>query len=655
MFMMTRPVGKMSSNKIEDVALVQAALKQIRGSNGRPLWPGAIDGKNTQRDIDSLAAAIAGFESKANLRITGTLPNSGNAFNALGRTLPTNYKDMHGIPGTNIVAGHVARKRPKPDGGASALALPEALAADLLTLMGRLEKALNYLPTVRAGGADANGHDKVTVDLGLRFLDPQGRIPGKTAPVPTVIKTVVDTAVGGSRHFKLSQRQGAQLMLASTEVTSFPASQLAAGSNAWPVFTGSVGENGRNANHDVAALQAALANIVAPGGSKPFWEGRVDGTASDALYEALSALQAAAGLDEIGTLKPGDATVKALSALLPSEFKGLRGVREMAAALVDETSVHPSTAIDVLPEPLQKALRPVAKGVEQRFGVPLLVRGQPSEAFGHVTLTVTLGDDRFVSERGRILPPFQVPPAARDALRDLLVRYAPLKLASDGPPGKLILTGPAATLATAKGANIGAKVDVVAVYGTNSFLVGRPLREPPLDRVAGHLFIVTGARYFGDADATVYSFGRTDVELSRHFLLPETEEELLGPNRELMMGRVDNDTDNDYSKGTHGADVAFWEGLASRPEGDTAGEIPPEVVPIFGDETEIRWLSENVVVSWPYDPVPLFDNTANSNSAGLAVAMRASRSGDIALPQGPGPLDYPGAENWHLVEFGAMP
>ena len=94
--------------------MVQAALKQIRGSNGRPLWPGPIDGKNGTRDIDSLSAAIAGFESKANLRITGTMPNSGNAFNALGRALPTSYKDMHGIPGTNIVAGHVAAKDPTP-------------------------------------------------------------------------------------------------------------------------------------------------------------------------------------------------------------------------------------------------------------------------------------------------------------------------------------------------------------------------------------------------------------------------------------------------------------------------------------------------------------------------------------------------------------
>ncbi len=44
MLKMTRPVGKMSSNKIEDVTLVQAALKQVKGRNGRPLWPGPIDG-----------------------------------------------------------------------------------------------------------------------------------------------------------------------------------------------------------------------------------------------------------------------------------------------------------------------------------------------------------------------------------------------------------------------------------------------------------------------------------------------------------------------------------------------------------------------------------------------------------------------------------
>ncbi len=178
----------------------------------------------------------------------------------------------------------------------------------------------------------------VTVELGLRFLDPQGRIPGKTAPVPGVIKTLVDTAVGGSQRFKLSQMQGAQLTLVSTDTLSFPAARLASGSTSWPIFTGSVGKGGANAVHDIAVLQAALANIDMPGTSQPFWEGGVDGRASSALNEALATFQIAAGLDPTGTLDPGDASVKALSGLLPSEFKGLRGVRGLEIASVDRAS-----------------------------------------------------------------------------------------------------------------------------------------------------------------------------------------------------------------------------------------------------------------------------------------------------------------------------
>jgi len=51
----------------------------------------------------------------------------------------------------------------------------------------------------------------------------------------------------------------------------FPAASLAGGSNAWPLFTGNVGKGGGNAIHDIACLQAALANVQIPGTSNAFW------------------------------------------------------------------------------------------------------------------------------------------------------------------------------------------------------------------------------------------------------------------------------------------------------------------------------------------------------------------------------------------------
>ncbi len=648
MFMMTRPVGEMSSNKIEDVALVQAALKQIRGRNGRPLWPGPIDGKTGTRDIDSLSAAIAGFESKANLRLTGTLANSGNAFNALGRGLPTNYKDMHGVPGTNIVAGHVARKRPKPDGGVSELALPEALAADLLALVRRLEKALNYLPTVRADGADANGHDKVTVDLGLRFLDPQGRIPGKTAPVPQVIQRLVDTAVGGSQRFKLSQMQGAQLTLVSTDTQSFPAARLAGGSNAWPVFTGSVGKGGGNAIHDVAALQAALANITTPGASDPFWEGKVDGRASNDLNAALSAFQAAAGLDATGTVKPGDASVKALSALLPSELKGLRGVRGMPLAYIDRQVGPAAVPLAQVPEDLRVPLTRLAATVEQRFGLALTLRAMPREVFNDIKIEMSLGHGAFLDASGNALPALETPTPTRDALVDILAEYPPLALDRDAPPGRLVLRLPRAAVGDIEHVNN----DVFALYDTASFLVGRPLGFPAGEYIGGHLFIVAGARYIGDPEASVYSYARTGTVLRR---LESTLYMLKGTRIEIpqkLLGRVDDEFKDDWSETTHRDDVAFWESLAEAGNANKKWPLPAEVSPIYAEATEVRWLAENLVMDQAYALLVVSDLVANSNSAAQAIANQANTRGEVPLPESPGIVGYLGAGNWDLINFG---
>jgi hypothetical protein len=248
MIILTGSVGKGGLNRVHDVAVVQAALKQIKGSNGRPLWPGAIDGKNTQRDIDSLSAAIAGFESKINRRISGVIAPGGDS-NALSGMSPNNYKDMHGVPGTNIVAGHVARRTPKPDGGVEALALPDDYKDDLARIVSKLKDALNWLPTVRLGPTDAQGRCEVTVDLGARFLDAQGRVPSKSATLPPAVAKVVAQALSQPGRFSPPSRLTYALTLKSREPLCFPPAKLAGGSNAWPLFNGSSPASG-SAIHD---------------------------------------------------------------------------------------------------------------------------------------------------------------------------------------------------------------------------------------------------------------------------------------------------------------------------------------------------------------------------------------------------------------------
>jgi len=440
MIILSGSVGKRGVNRVHDVAVVQAALKQIKGSNGRPLWPGPITGKASE---ESLGAAIAGFESRINRRISGVIAPGGEA-NALSGMLPNTYKDMHGVPGTNVVAGHVARRTPKPDGGVEALALPEEYKDDLTRIVSKLKDALNWLPTVRLGPEDAQGRCEVTVDLGLRFLDAHGRIGHKTAPLPGAVGSEVARALGSPGHFSPPSRLSCTLPLKSREPLCFPAAKLAGGSNAWPLFTGNVGKSGGNAIHDVACLQAALANIEMPGTSSAFWTDGIDGKASSGLTDALTIFQRATGLDETGTLSPGDATEKALSALLPSEFKGLRGVRGLAAAKVGQDVGRGGTLISTLPEPLPAVLEPLDAALRANHGIGLVVRERPVPIVGRVQLHVTLGGGRYLDEHGSLMAADDAPPAVHAALAALLGRGKRIQLypkAHGGGPIVLSLGG----------------------------------------------------------------------------------------------------------------------------------------------------------------------------------------------------------------------
>jgi hypothetical protein len=436
MLILSGSVGKRSLNRVHDVAVVQAALKQIRGRNGRPLWPGAITGKASE---ESLSAAIAGFESKINRRISGVIAPGGDA-NALSGMLPNNYKDMHGVPGTDIVAGHVARRTPKPDGGVEALALPDEYKDALDRIVTRLKDALNWLPTVRLGPIDAQGRCEVTVDLGLRFLDAHGRIGHKTAPLPGAVASEVARALGQPGRFSPPSRLSCTLPLKSREPLCFPPAQLAGGSNAWPLFTGNVGKGGGNAIQDVACLQAALANVQMPGTPNAFWTNGIDGKASNSLNDALTTFQRAAGLDETGGLKPGDATVKALSALLPSEFKGLRGVRGIATAKVGDDGGRGGVLVDALPEHLRSVLAPVDAELRKQHSIGLVLREKPWAIVNRVQINASLGGGHYLDERARLMADEAAPPAVHAAIKAVLGREKRVQLDPNASGGLIVLS-----------------------------------------------------------------------------------------------------------------------------------------------------------------------------------------------------------------------
>ena len=154
------------------------------------------------------------------------------------------------------------------------------------------------------------------------------------------------------------------------------------------------------------------------------------------------------------------------------------------------------------------------------------------------------------------------------------------------------------------------------------------------------MFIVVGARYIGDPEASVYSFGETDIEL-----------------RGLMSGRVDTETRGTLSSDTSFRDGRFWRELTEPIEASASPPpLPPTVSPIIADENTVRWYAENVVLDRPYSINPDRDEETNSNSVSWAVANRASEAGEVPLPEGRGALGYWGANSWRAVNFaGSMP
>jgi len=155
----------------------------------------------------------------------------------------------------------------------------------------------------------------------------------------------------------------------------------------------------------------------------------------------------------------------------------------------------------------------------------------------------------------------------------------------------------------------------IDVNGLASFLVGRRLSPPILGKLAGHLYVVSGAQCVGSRKgATIFSFGQNKAgKLGR----------LIGPQ-----------TEGSLSRKTHEQDVAHWKRLTSAQNSKFIVRIPANdsIVKLFGSS-----MRENFTYSL-LGP--------NSNSASQAVA-NTSAGKVVNTPQG----IYPGVGHWFRIRF----
>ena len=145
----------------------------------------------------------------------------------------------------------------------------------------------------------------------------------------------------------------------------------------------------------------------------------------------------------------------------------------------------------------------------------------------------------------------------------------------------------------------------------HSYLVSRPLQSPPFNIFASHMFIVTGAKFLGDPDATIHSFGR---------------------NEKGILGRV-NDS-------TYEMDRAAWRLLATEFNPDGIATIDVQEIQASSELVEqyACTLTEEDIYSL-LGP--------NSNSAAQAIANKAARK-NVSTPEA---RSAPGAEDATEVEF----
>ena len=165
-------------------------------------------------------------------------------------------------------------------------------------------------------------------------------------------------------------------------------------------------------------------------------------------------------------------------------------------------------------------------------------------------------------------------------------------------------------------------------FGLLSYLVSRPLAGLAGLTGGTHNFVVTGADFIGQVGAPVNSFGKTD-------------------NGNL--GRVTNQTTNNFSRTTSRDDIRFWETLQPESSNVTLLDAPDALVQAYAD---------NLIENRPYSLVPVVSNlfnengdSANSNSAAQAIA-NISTGTEVDIPNGF--RVSPGAGQSELIEFGTL-
>lgn len=175
-------------------------------------------------------------------------------------------------------------------------------------------------------------------------------------------------------------------------------------------------------------------------------------------------------------------------------------------------------------------------------------------------------------------------------------------------------------------------IDMADPTGNDSFVVARLLDSPVGYAFVGHAFVVTNARYVGDPQARIYSFGK------------------------LANGNMGNVSDPsraaDISAPTSHSDAVAWANLGVRAAALAANA---DISRVDAPDDIVDKVAQSVSENRTYALIPITKNEANSNSAAFAVGDEADqiakKSPNAHVDRTPFNLALPGQSSSPRVDF----
>ena len=201
-----------------------------------------------------------------------------------------------------------------------------------------------------------------------------------------------------------------------------------------PKLSSSVGKSAPNRPHDVALIQAALANLPAstnsPFGQK-IWTKQVDGRSSLDLERAITLFQSNNRITQSGRIDPMGPDIQALDRTLPPDRKGIAAVENCTAVLCSSMNVSAMNQAQealrkktLLPGPAAEQLGDVVRDIHKQMGLVLRPDGHGIDQQGRMVQKLAFADTHWMNQSGQFTP--QIPlDKAQQVVSALLRRPLP--------------------------------------------------------------------------------------------------------------------------------------------------------------------------------------------------------------------------------------